>query len=148
LSRTLDLAKEHDFREEAIDAQMLMGDYQWGTPGSRIEALKAYTKALVTSFELGIEVMVRVGMHTFQQLFSIGADDRLPQIDRLERLLQAWLQRDLGPGNDLDTAAVLLWPLHVARRVTLATADGRSLSAQATTTILREEIFESVGKRK
>jgi hypothetical protein len=122
---------------------MLLGDHQWDTGKSRTEAVKAYTAALIPASELGLEVMVQVGMHAVHRLLSLEAGQRLAHIDRSEKSLRAWLAQQTNTAEASASVAVALWPLRVARRITLASSGGRSLSERALTEILREEIFDA-----
>ena len=145
-SRLRVLTEEHGLREQFIDAHMLIGDHDWATAKSRVQAARAYIAALAKSFELGLEVVVRVGAHTARQLQALPPDDRLQQIDRLERSLTPWLKQQIGEGQDSDAAAILLWPLRLARHATLAEAKGRSLSENQFVDFVHKELFESARK--
>lgn len=141
------LTEEHGLHEEAIDAHMLVGDHEWESGKSHTEAVKAYTAALAKSFELGLEIIVQVGVHTVQRLLSLGFESRLHHMDRIERSLETWLNRQTESERDAASVGVLLWPLRLARQVTLAAADGRTLSADQIADFLRDELFESAKRR-
>jgi hypothetical protein len=120
---------------------MLLGDHNWDTGKSRTEAVKAYTAALIPAAEVGLEVMVRTGMHTVQRLLSLEEQGRLWEIDRIEKSLQTWLKQQVGAKRMSGAVAVALWPLRVARRCTLASRGGHPLSERQMTDVLREEIL-------
>jgi tetratricopeptide (TPR) repeat protein len=140
-ARLQSLTKQAGLHEEAVDVHMLLGDHEWDRGKSHIEALKAYTAALMPAAELGVDVMVRTGMHTIQRLLSIDSEQRLGEIDRIERALVAWLKQEVGAKRLADAVTVALWPLRVARRVTPSARAGPNVSARRMTEIIREEIF-------
>jgi tetratricopeptide (TPR) repeat protein len=140
------LTEEHGLREEAIDAHMLIGDHEWATRKSYAEAVKAYTAALAKSFELGLGIMVRVGSHIVQKLLLLASVQRIEQINRIQRSVETWLRHQVESEKDFGSAGVLLWPLRLASRVTIATAEGRSLSDKQIADFLREELFENARK--
>jgi tetratricopeptide (TPR) repeat protein len=140
-ARLREVTESHGLKEHAVDAHMLLGDHEWDTGKSRTEALKAYTVALGLAPELGLEVMVRVGMHTVRRLLSLDADGRLKEIARIGKAVQSWLERQVGPA-DFSAVAIALWPVRVARRIAGTPRGLRALNPQETTALLREEIFE------
>jgi hypothetical protein len=103
--------------------------------------LWACTVALIPAAEVGLEVMVRTGLHTVQRLLSLEEEGRLQEIDRIEKLLQTWLKQQVGAKRMSAALAVALWPLRVARRFTLASGGGHALSERQMVDVLREEVF-------
>ena len=110
-SRLCKLSDDHELRENAVDAHMLIGDHEWSIGRRYTQAVKHYTVALAKALELGLEEMVQVGAHISQKILLLPADGRLKQLDRMERSLQAWLKRQVGSSDDFDHAAVLLFLL-------------------------------------
>jgi hypothetical protein len=127
---------------------MMIGDHEWTERKSRFQAVKAYTIALFHSFELGWEVMFRVGAHTYEQLLTLPLQERLSHIDRIERSLKACLIRELGSHGELHCLEMLLWPVRLSRWITVAITNERVPSAKEITDFLRKVIFEPAKTRK
>jgi hypothetical protein len=139
-----ELTEAEGLKAVAVDAHMFLGDHQWDTGKSRTEAVKTYTAALAPAAELGIDVVIRPGMHAVRRLLSLESEHRLREIGRIEKSLQTWLKGQAGAKRTSDAVTVALWPLRAARRLTLAPGGKQALSERQMVDVMSQEIFESV----
>jgi hypothetical protein len=135
------LTNTENLRADAVDAHMLVGDHYWDTGKSKIEAMKAYTAAFVQAVRIDLSLAVRTGMHALQRLLSLDAEGRLDEINHLESSLKNWLNRQAETKHASRAVAIILWPLRLARRSTIASSNGRGLSQRQMLAALQQELF-------
>jgi tetratricopeptide (TPR) repeat protein len=135
------IIEKHEFREAYIDLHMAFGDYYWAQrPRSQFGAMQAYIAAMAKAIELDIDTFFKVGLHIFKQLFAIEPKIRMSRINLLYKRLSAWLRKQIEIIDDDLIIERTLWPLRVARRVSLALEEGHKLSDREITEMAKSEL--------
>jgi tetratricopeptide (TPR) repeat protein len=136
-----DVTSAAGLSKESVDVHMMLGDHEWDHGKSKTDAMKAYIAALSPASALGIEVMIQTGAHAMQRLLTLDIADRVQQIERMQRTLQGWLAKEVGPKKQRGAEALALWPLRVALRMIRDPKDPSLLSTKQMSKLLEEEIF-------
>ncbi|MEX0677180.1 MAG: tetratricopeptide repeat protein [Pirellulales bacterium] len=125
-NRARTLAESHNLDHRYIDIHMILGEHQWkGARESKLDALKAFTVALVRAFEILVSeradapenstALADVSRHVLHTLTHPKYAPSEKQWSSLSQDLDTWLVQNLKWHR--SALARLIWPIHISQKL-------------------------------
>lgn len=137
------IIQEHNLKKLYVDLHMKVGDYNWDQGlRSQYSAMQAYIAAMIKAIEIDINASVKVALHIFDRIITIEGNKRITRINALCERISRWLSKEMGEtGADLDLIVKwALWPLRLARQLSLASQGRYPLPKKAINKIIDKEV--------